>query len=395
MREAAALFRETDVDLMLVLFCSWVPEHILVQLTNELLHLPVLLWAVNQPDQLVSPCGLLSAASNFKKQGTSFFHILGDPNPETLAKIETVARSCTIAKRLRQSRIGIVGYPPSGMIDVTFSEADILTLGPVLIHIDTLDLLRTSEHVDQSCVEKEVASVRDSGWRVEIPEDELSESVMMYCGLKTLVREYDLSAIGVRCWPELREERKVPVCFGLACLSDEGIAGFCEGDVNKGVLQTVMQWLTGLPAFLADPSSFDFQSNTMELWHCGALGTKAASNKQEVTIKPNLFSRRGASMCFSFMEGPVTVASLAGPVEGSFNLLACSGVASYGEPESGNQTRIRFEIPLKQLFEEMVENGMGHHLIVGSGNVVEELKCFAMLAGLRFIPQGIQHALNE
>lgn len=383
--EAAALFREEDIDLLLVLFCSWAPENILLQLVNELPHVTLLLWAVNQPYHLVSPCGLLSAASNFKRQNRPFHYVLGDPVPETLRKIETVARSCMATKRLRRSRIGIVGYPTHGMIDVTFSEGDLLKLGPVLIHIDTLELLTAREEIDLENIQREVSRLQGTECEINLSEEELFESVGMYCGLKALVQKYDLTAIGVRCWPELREERKVPVCFGLSRLSDEGITGFCENDVNKAVVQSVLQWLTGLPAFLGDLSSLDFDTNTMVLWHCGALGAKAAANVRDVKVRRNVFSHRGAGMCFSLREGPVTVASLAGPVDGVFNFLVCSGVALKDEPESGNQARIRFELPLNQLFDEMVENGMGHHLVVGSGNVVGELEGLAVQLGLRSI----------
>jgi len=174
-RESAALFREKDIDLLLVLFCSWAPENILLQLVNELPHVPLLLWAVNQPYHLVSPCGLLSAASNLKRKNRSFYHVLGDPVPETLRKIETAARSCMAAKRLRQSRIGIVGYPPHGMVDVTFSEGDLLKLGPVLIHIDTLELLTVSEEIDPKNVKQEISRLQDTGCEINLSKDELCE----------------------------------------------------------------------------------------------------------------------------------------------------------------------------------------------------------------------------
>jgi L-fucose isomerase-like protein len=384
-RLAAERFRDKDIDLLLILFCSWAPEDILLQLANELPEISLLLWALTRPDQLVSSCGLLSAASNFKRQGRRFHHVLGDPGRETLSRIERISRACSVGRRLRRSRIGIVGYPPHGMIDVTFSEGDLLKIGPVLVHIDTIELLDAYERARPEEAEEVASRVGSSGCRINLAGEELVESARMYCGLRDLVMRYDLDALGVRCWPELREERKVPVCFGLSRLSDEGITGFCENDVNKAVVQLAMQWMTGLPAFLGDPSVIDFNANTMVIWHCGALGTRAASSNGEVRVERNVFSGRGVGMCFSLREGPVTVASLAGPVDGEFNFLACGGEALAGTPESGNQATVRFELPLNHLFDRMVENGMGHHLVVGSGDVVGELKDLAAELGLQSV----------
>ena len=90
-------------------------------------------------------------------------------------------------------------------------------------------------------------------------------------------------------------------------------------------------------------------------------------------------------MCFSLREGPVTVASLAGPVGGSFNLFACGGEALRNAPDSGNQASIRLNMPLHGVLQRLVEHGMGHHLVAGHGDVVAELHGLAETLGMRII----------
>ncbi|HEB31295.1 MAG TPA: hypothetical protein ENI15_10535 [Spirochaetes bacterium] len=377
--------RKENVDLLVILFCSWASEEIINFLSNELPHVTFLLWAVTKPSEMVSPCGLISAASNFKKSGRKFRYVLESTIQEAVRKIETAAKVSMVKRKLAAAKIGIVGYPPFGMIDVTFSEGDLAKIGPGLIHIDTLELLSRYEDTADENVRDIISSVVQEVGSVNVSNEELAESSRMYAALKSLVESFDLSAIGVRCWPELREERKIPVCFGLSRLCDEGIAGFCEDDVNKAVIQLIFQWLTDSPAFLGDPAEIDFEENIILLWHCGAAGMKIAGNIKDVRLESNVFSRRGACVNFSVREGPVTVASLAGPFNGEFNLLACKGEVLESKGQTGNQARISFEMPVRKILDTMISCGMGHHMVVCPGDVIEELRELSALMGFRHV----------
>jgi L-fucose isomerase-like protein len=374
--------RKENVDLLLILYCSWAGEGIIHFISNELPHVPLLLWAVTKPPDMVSPCGLISAASNFKKSGRNFQYILEETEQESLRKIETAATVSLVKKRLASAKIGIIGYPPYGMIDVTFSEGELAGLGPGLVHIDTLELLSRYEGVPDEKSRDLISRIVKRAGEVNVSKDELLESSRMYLALKSLVKSFDLSAIGVRCWPELREVRKLPVCLGLSMLSDEGIVGFCEDDVNKAIVQLIFQWLSGSPAFLGDPAEIDFAENTILLWHCGAAGMKLAKNAKDVRLESNVFSRKGVCVSFPIREGPATIASLAGPFKGGFSILACKGRVLAGTGQTGNHAKIKFKLPLRKVLDAMIENGMGHHLVVCPGDVTGELIELSKLIGL-------------
>ena len=366
---------EADVDIALIFFSSWANEEVPNAIASELADYPILLWSVPKPESLISPCGLISASSNLTRLGKRFGYIFGSiDDPETLKRIESYARVCAAAKRLRRSRIGVVGYNCPGMIDVTFSEIEVKRLGPQLVHLSLTDLLDRYESVDRDRAMKDVKELERRVGGVEVSKENLINAVRMYYALRELSEEHKLDAITVRCWPELREQRGLIPCYGLSKLSDEGVIGTCECDVFGVATQLIGYWLTGIPPFNGDFGAIYPEENAIQLWHCGAASTRLSEDFSEIHVRSHAQVGVGVTLEFPLKPGRVTITRVTRPMNGRFGILIAGGeVLRLSPEERGNPAKIRLDDPLERFLDALVKGGVEHHLIMVYGDIRREL----------------------
>lgn len=375
-REACQECIQKDVDLVLLLFCTWVPEEVPNTIAMELFHYPMLLWAIPEPSELISPCGLISATSNFIRLGKKFSYVIGSPtNQQTMETILAIAKAVAVVKKLKRCRIGVVGYVCPGMIDVTFNEVDVRALGPELVHLDLLELLAKFEKIRENEVSVEINRLKGAVKNITAQENDIVNSVKLYLALREIVREHNLDAIGVRCWPELREQLGLTICYALARLGDEGTPGIDENDVTGGITQLVMSWLTEQPTFIADLSAIYMDKNAIQLWHCGAAPLKLALDIKNAQVCGHhaLARKKGAVVEFPLKLGRVTIAKLSRPVMGEYRMLIMTGNVIETPATHGNPVNVKLDSPINQVLEAWVKEGIEHHAILAYGDIKREL----------------------
>lgn len=367
---------EADVDLALVFFCSWSNEEVPNAVAMELSNYPIVCWSIPSPPELISPCGLITAASNFKHLGKKFSYILGGmDDAKVMSRIYKLSKAASAAKKLKRARIGVVGYNCPGMIDTTFNEIEMRSLGPEVMHLSLADLIDRSAAIDESkALEDAEQLIAKVGKVIEPTKREIANAVKVYYALRDMAEAHRLDAIAVRCWPELREQRKTLPCYGLSRLSDEGIMGVDESDVTGGITQLIAYWLTGVPSFNGDLSAIFPEENTIQLWHCGAASTKLASGWHDIHIRDHAQVGVSVEVEFPLKPGRVTLAKLTRPIAGKYSMLIASGNAVQVSPRTrGNPANIRLEASVEKFVSAMVENGIEHHVIMAYGDIREEL----------------------
>ena len=366
--------READIDLALIFFCSWVNEEIPNTVAMELFNYPMVCWAIPNPPELISPTGLVAAASNIKRLGKKFTYVLGGfEDSKVMKKIRQLSNAAFVANKLRRAKIGVVGYNCPGMIDTTFNEIDIRKLGPEVVHLSLTDLIDRSAAIDErKALEDAEQLIARAGKVIEPTNREIAEAVKVYYALRGMAEAHKLDAIAVRCWPELREQRKMLPCYGLSRLSDEGIIGVDEGDVTGGITQLILYWLTGIPPFNGELSAI--LPDAIQLWHCGAAPTKLASSWHDIHIRDNSQVGGGVEVEFPLKPGRVTLAKLTRPIGGKYSMLIATADAVEVTPRMrGNLANIRLDVPIEKFIDAMVNQGVEHHIMVTYGDIKEEL----------------------
>ena len=143
----AAHLVEREVDLVVLFFCSWVSEDVTLALARGIGDIPLLLWALPYLDRdipMPSPMsGLTGSGSNIRRIGKPFAYLIGNVTAAIVEQVAKAAGAGAAARALRRARLGVVGDPCPGMVDVAVDEADLRkALGVTTVHFELDELVR-------------------------------------------------------------------------------------------------------------------------------------------------------------------------------------------------------------------------------------------------------------
>ena len=95
-------------------------------------------------------------------------------------------------------------------------------------------------------------------------------------------------------------------------------------------------------------------------------------------------SGSGIGVEFSLKSGPITMLSMNVLPTGRFKLVAASGNSIRGAiPQTGNtNTRVVFDLPITEFLRKWCEAGPTHHVALGVGNLLPEIRAFAQIMDL-------------
>ena len=162
-------------------------------------------------------------------------------NPEEIAdKLLsgfTAGNKCHVRKYdmgriLEGIKVGVVGKPSDWLIssDVDYDEAKI-RLGAEIIDIDINKLVDLAKTPDRTLLkELNLNALNKPKFGREITEKDFGKALDIYCALKTIVDEYGLDGVSLRCFDLLTALGNTG-CLALAILNSQGVVATCEGDV--------------------------------------------------------------------------------------------------------------------------------------------------------------------
>ena len=220
-------------------------------------------------------------------------------------RIGRLARVAESRRKLRDSRIALIGQPSDWLIASTVDREAVsrrLGVGFADIPIDAL-------------VE---AAQRQP---VALPDTPLPENVrpfypgalQIYGALKEMVGEYGIGALTLRCFDLLTRVRNTG-CVALARLNAEGVPASCEGDVPALLSMMMARALTGCTGFQANPSRIDTESGELLFAHC----TIALDIPTDIAYDTHFESGIGVGLHGEFPLGPVTVFKVSGDLTRCF-----------------------------------------------------------------------------
>lgn len=390
LRAAMARIKEADADALAVLQPIMTDGRLAPVISQLWERRPLVLWATTErtDSDRVSGCSLVGShayASMYRQLGQSFEIVYGSPEDDlTRRRLRAAAQLTYAAGRLRQCKVGLVGYHAPGFINVHADPIALSrSLGAVLHHMGIQELVDVMNAVDGAAIETDIEETLALGIPGDgITRDDLAASSRYYLGMKRLMQEEGLDALALRCWPELCPLVGSWPYFAVARLVDEGESIALEGDVEGAVSSLVGRLLGCGPAFLSDWLEHD--RDTITLWHLGA----APPSLCEPVGTPD-----GPHIGRHFNDGRPSVlnASLAaGRPATLFRLWRCDGAyhmtaaqAQTVAPQRrllGTIGRVRLDDrDVCEWFDHLCHAGMPHHLVVLNGHHADALKRFARL----------------
>ena len=246
---------------------------------------------------------------------------------EALSKVEEARRF------LEYKTLGIVGHPSDWLISSGFDRDVILDkLGISLQYIPMEELLE-----DYSSLKDEVAeswnevvgrgstdrSLNGSEGPISTPvKQAIPGAFRLYKALRTLVTDYGLSGLTIRCFDLLTAIHNTG-CLALARLNSEGYVAGCEGDVPAMLSMMIGRAVSGVSGFQANPSSIDPEMGEIVFSHC----TVPLDMVSSFGLDTHFESGIGVGIRGQLPSGPVTVFKVSGDLSRHFvcegELLRC------------------------------------------------------------------------
>ena len=383
----AAQFNREKVDVVLIQYGTFSLGS-LMPLFAERLQVPIVLWGVPEPSlngtrlRSNSLCGINMNAHTLMRLGRKYEAIfcLPEDAPEEL---EPLFRSLHCLRRLRNVRLGLVGYRVPGFYTSNCDEMEMRRrLGVELHHITLAEVYDDAGKTDEAARKELVEAGCAGACSVEVDPEEFDKAAALYLALKDLAAKYKLDALAVKCWPEFPDSYGVAACWALSRLNDDGLMTSCEGDVYGVVTMLMENFLTGRTPMFADFVAIDEEQNVGIGWHCGAAPTCLASDAKGVAVckHPSVGGggKTGVTVTFPIRGGePTTMARLGVGPQGLRLFLAGGEAVDTGPILRGNPAGIRFDTPVRRLLKIILDEGMEHHYAIVHADIRPELRIIA------------------
>lgn len=383
-RDAGADLAASTLDGVIVWLGTWIEASTAVAAIREFEHLPLALWGFGMFEHhgASESTGSFVAAAVLKgtleRMGYRLRTILGLPDdPAALQTATTFARAAAAVRRLRHTRLGLVGYASMSMYPGTCDHALLRRLvGPELVHIDTYSLVRRAEALSPEDAAG-MASTLAGCARVCVTEERLGRSARLAAGLQSLAADLHLDALNVKCQYELSQEWGMTPCVPLSWLSDQGLVCACEGDVLLSVTQCLLYHLTDQVVTYGD--ILDLSGDLMLLSSCGMAPPSLAHDDPPVTFcELGYPGFDGIISSCALRRGTVTFARLVEGV-GSYHLIYGTGQGVDTELRQGRfpALKVRLDGDPRALLEGLASQ----HFALGWGDSGEGLEELARLLG--------------
>lgn len=355
---------------------------------------PPIFWATPEKPEgnMISSCSLVGAhlwASSFRQMGRSSDVVYGDPeDSETLEKLDTSVRSVAVVRKLRHTRVGVIGGQAPGFANMaTDPFAMHQLLGVQLQTYSLIEFENVLKDLSEDAVSTDVETVKEMGLEFkDASEADLPMASRLYLAMRHFFDEENLDALGVRCWPEMPNTFGQWPYLGIARLADEGRAIACEGDADGAIGALIGEMFGMGRCYLSDWLEHD--EETITLWHVGAMPpslSPPAGESGAPKIAKHFNVKKPTVLESELKVGiPLTLFRL-WRCDGEYRLTACDAESVKARPLmcSNGRARLLNRKP-NDWFEDMCRAGMPHHLNVFQGNHAAKLKRFAAIAGIRW-----------
>ncbi len=320
----------------------------------------------------------------------SYESFIGHVDEENVyLRLAQYAKAAHTYAGLRNLKIGKIGYPYPGMLDICVDDAVVSSLGP---KVEIITLSEVAEQL-QAVTDEEtflfMEEVKKECDYSRITEEDFIRAARLYRALENIVHKKGLKALCVHDYECLSTVSKTVAEFALSYLENRyGIAAGVEGDMPNCISAFIARSFSKVSPMFVDWTMFDEEDNAIFLQHNGKADPA-------ILLKPVLSPSaepfggvEGEGVVFeaAAKPGKVTMVSMIYRDSGWY-LFAAEGEAIEKEtkPCRLNQMTVKINSPVKEFLERICNHGIGHHLNVAYSHFITELRYLAKLSGINII----------
>ena len=316
-------------------------------------------------------------------------------------KVREWALAAKSAQALRNARIGLLGHPFEGMLDMNVDPTAFdVTFG---MHIDMIEMCDLKKRVDLATgdeVDAMKAKINDFFCFPEpgadaiagrVSPEALDWSARVSCGLERLVADFGLDGLAHYYRGVDGNEYEwiiAGIIVGASLLTARGIPVAGEGDLKNCVAMMMLDRLEAGGSFTElAPGRLQRGLRLRGTRWTGPRGhQQRKAGPRGLSLYHGKFGQ-GVSVEFKVKNGPVTIAGLTTGTDGRFKFILAEGESVPGPiPATGNtNTRCRFKPDMPTFIERWSEAGPTHHFALGIGKQISTLQKVARLFGLETV----------
>jgi L-arabinose isomerase len=407
-REAGKLFVERDVDAVFLSISTYALSHTVLPVAQAV-RVPIVVLNL-QPVPAIDyqrfnalgdrgkmtgewlahcqACAAPEIANVFNNCGIDYHLVTGWLGEERAwDQISAWVDAVGVRRRIRDTRVGILGHYYAGMLDV---YTDVTRLADVFgCHFELLEIDRLRLHRDRVTPEAvgRKLSQFQAEFRVspECDQAELARAARTSCALDALVAEARLGAMAYYyegAGGSEHEDIVTSVIAGNTLLTSHHvpIAGECE--VKNALAMKIMDSF-GAGGSFSELYAMDFDDDVVLLGHDGPAHPAIAEGPVGLVPLPLYHGKpgRGLSIQMSVRHGPVTLLSVVQGRGGRTFLLAAEAESVEGPTlQIGNtNSRYRFPVPAREFVDGWSRAGPAHHCAIGVGHLADRVQKLAQL----------------
>jgi len=242
-------------DFLIVNVINWIDPRAASRILYEFRNEPVVLYSkggTTVDGTLISPAaGAGSTALRFpmERWGMKFKYLFnGADMPMDIQGILQFGRAAQAMKRLRSTRVGIVGFNDMGLYTTGFNVTSLRgATGVEVESIDMLQLERRMKAVDDRVVLDEVKRIT-ADWEYPLgkpSDDAIANSIRLYLATIEICKEKNFSAISYKVVEGIPAHMGLVHSVPASLVASAGYPYVDEDDVGNLVAQLMLKYLSG------------------------------------------------------------------------------------------------------------------------------------------------------
>lgn len=403
---AGLAFREAEVDAIVVVAGTYLPDFITMHAINRCAARPLVILFNTQTGNDVNPLdnyiatmrnsaliAITQLSGSFRKMKLDYKVVVGEVS-EVSAYREIAAEISALGacKRLSKSTYGIVGHVFRGMYDLEFDRAKVKGfLGPEIMTIQAEHLIDLWKIVPDDEVNAEAQKLINRFKTRNVAFEDVKKSVKLGLAMRALYKKFNLDAMCFLGQHYLEKMTGAPARMGASMLMEQDrFTVACEGDVGGLVMMDLMQEFTGNTPFQAEWGQFDLANNALFLLGHGIGTPSLAESDDKITLtgSPEEWGFSGGGLNYELImkPGTVTFGHVLNCGE-TYRMLISKG-ESFAYPTlpcNELHAMIKVNKPVKEYLQELISAGVAHHAIAVHGDCAEQLKKCAANMRIEFI----------
>ena len=353
------------------------------------LDVPILVHAY--PDELErmgverrrdSFCGKLSVCSNLRQYGISFSltksHTVKPSSKEFVGDLHQFIKVCRLVKAVRKARIGAIGARTLPFKTVRYSEKLLEGSGISVEVIDLSEIIMAVGKLQDSDndVQSKLSSITRYCPTDAAPKKSLLNMAKLGVVVDRWIKENDLNACAVQCWPAMQESLGIFPCTLMSMMNNSLLPSACEVDIMGALAMYMLQVAGNLPSGLFDwNNNYGDVPDKTVLFHCSSLpkGMLKDARMGYNVIDANV--RKSKENSYGTCEGrvksgPLTFARISTD-DISGRIIACIGEGEFTDDpiDTFGGVGVAKIAKLQELLQFLCQNGFEHHVALSQSLV--------------------------